>query len=115
VNHNTKITEPEPFNLLTDIRGEIQQRAIREQLEKEQISMEKAKEFHANPLPSLEPFIPARSTKPLTEIQTFSHHLDVRAEERKEYEEEQSRKQQEEEQARLEYEEMKRVIQSNLF
>lgn len=109
VNHSTKITEPEPFNLATDIRGEIQQRAIREQLEKEQMEVEKAKEFHANPLPSMEPFIPARSAKPLTEIHTFSHHLDVRMEERKEYEEEQARKQQEEEAARLEYEEMKRV------
>lgn len=95
--------------MATDIRGEIQQRAIREHLEKEQLEMEKAKEFHANPLPSLEPFIPARSAKPLTEIHSFSHHLDVRMEERKEYEEEQARRQQEEDAAKLEYEEMKRV------
>lgn len=79
-------------------------------MEKEQDLDKKAKTFHANPLPEAGPFVPARSNKPLTEIQPFQSHLDMRMEDRKAYEAEAQEKQQEEEMARLEQEAQRKVM-----
>lgn len=79
-------------------------------MEKEQTCDKKAKQFHANPLPEAEPFIPARSSKPLTEIQPFQSHLDMRMEDRKAFEAEALERQQQEDEARREQEAQKKVF-----
>ena len=95
---------------MTDLRGDLQKKGFRERLEKERLAEEQSKEFHANPLPSQEPFIPSRSAKPLTEIQKFTSHLDMRMEDRKEYEEEQMQRQKVEEEERLHMETLQKAF-----
>ncbi|KAJ3304301.1 Protein tpx2 [Kappamyces sp. JEL0829] len=97
VTHSGKTTEPAPFSLLTDVRGERHQLSHHEELLQREEEEKRAKEFRANPLPAAEPFVPSRSNKPATEIQSFTSHLDLRMEERKAFEEEQLRKKQQEE------------------
>ncbi|KAJ3351210.1 Protein tpx2 [Kappamyces sp. JEL0680] len=97
VTHSGKTTEPAPFSLLTDVRGERHQLSHHEELLQREEEERRAKEFRANPLPAAEPFVPSRSNKPATEIQSFTSHLDLRMEERKAFEEEQLRKKQQEE------------------
>ena len=84
----------------TDQRGVLHQQHFQEKLEREKEADAKAKTFHANPLPTAEPFIPARSSKPLTEIQSFPSHLDSRMEDRKAYEEDTKKRLAEEEEAK---------------
>lgn len=100
VDYSTKITEQAPFQLLTNVRGEMHQKVMKEQLEKNEQAALDAKQFHANPLPSSDHFIPARSNKPLTEIQEFTSYSELRMEDRKVYEEDQSRRMQEEEETK---------------
>ncbi len=113
--HSGKMTEPAPFNLNTEKRGAKHKQQFLDQLEKEKEQELKAKEFHAQQLPEAEPFIPARSNKPLTEIQTFKSHLEMRMEERKAFEEEQRRKAEEEAASKAEFEATMKVGFLNLI
>ena len=94
----------------TDQRGALHQQLFQEKLEKIREADSKAKSFHANPLPADEPFIPARSNKPLTEIQSFPSHLDSRMEERKAYEEETKKRLVQEEEIKAIMDDENRVI-----
>jgi hypothetical protein len=69
----------------------------------------KIKEFHAQPMPVVEPFQPSRSDKPLTEIQEFAFHTDQRMAERKEFEKEFEERRKQEEEAMAQYQKMKEV------
>jgi targeting protein for Xklp2 len=108
--HEIKITEPVPFNLQTDFRGELYQQQFQEKVKE----LTAVKPFHANPMPNLEPFIPKRSEKPLTEVEAFSLNTDARAEERRKFEESQSKRLQMEEEAKRALEKQKEVLSYNL-
>ncbi|KNC96979.1 uncharacterized protein SPPG_07797 [Spizellomyces punctatus DAOM BR117] len=87
------ITNPQPFNLETEIRGSFARLTIEEKRERELREQERMRQFRANPLPCLDPFIPQPSNRPLTDVENVLLHTDVRAEERRAFEE--SRKQRE--------------------
>jgi hypothetical protein len=110
LHHEIKVTEPVPFNLQTDFRGELYQQQFQEKVKE----LNTVKPFHANPVPNLEPFIPKRSEKALTEVEGFSLNTDARAEERKKFEEAQNKRLQMEEEAKKELEKQKEVLLSNL-
>jgi hypothetical protein len=104
--HEIKVTEPIPFHLETDFRGELYQQQFQEKVKK----MNAVNDFHANPVPNLEAFIPKRSEKPLTDVHEFELNSTVRALERKKFEEDQSRRHEEEEKIRMEIEGQKHVF-----
>ncbi|KXS21647.1 hypothetical protein M427DRAFT_130397 [Gonapodya prolifera JEL478] len=89
-------TKPEPFPLLTDQRGQIHRTKFQRELEAELQDKENAANFHANPLYESVPFIPKKSTKPLTVADDITLHTEVRAEERKGFDEEIRAKEEEE-------------------
>lgn len=95
------MTEPSPFALNTEVRGALHQEEFADRVHQHFEQEEKARNFHANPVPATEPFIPARSNKPLTEIQSFQSHLDTRMAERKVFEEEAKLRLAQEEEAKL--------------
>ncbi|XP_018024492.1 targeting protein for Xklp2 [Hyalella azteca] len=81
------VTKPEPFVLQIDKRAESKQLAMeREQREREERERE-MRNFHARPATVIakEPFLPARSHKPLTEISGFDLNTEKRSKERYEY------------------------------
>lgn len=88
--HNTAhsertLTNPEPFNLLTEIRG-VQQQQFSEL--QQNLCDKDVKTFKANPMPILDrPFIPAKCNKPLTEVLDIPLHSDKRATARVEFDE----------------------------
>ncbi|KAL0480116.1 targeting protein TPX2 [Acrasis kona] len=76
---NRPPTQPKPFNLRTDVRGE---KSFREEVKPEK------KEFKAKPMPVADkPFKPTRSTKPLTNVTNIELSSDRRARERQEFDE----------------------------
>ncbi|KAI9030395.1 hypothetical protein DFJ74DRAFT_748377 [Hyaloraphidium curvatum] len=81
------LTYPEAFQLSTDARGEEHQRRLREQLEKEKREKENRTRFRARPFREVEPFVPAKSARPATEPEAVVLHSDLRAEERRAFEE----------------------------
>ncbi|KAI9137423.1 hypothetical protein BKA69DRAFT_920618 [Paraphysoderma sedebokerense] len=81
------ITVPKPFALKTDIRGDSYQKQLAEHLLKEQVEKENATKFHARPLPDPVPFVPKKSDKPLTDHGDIVLHTNMRAEERKLFDE----------------------------
>jgi hypothetical protein len=108
------MTEPAPFQLKTDIRGEKHAQLFAEKLQLQEEERKEAVTFHANPLPIADPFVPERSHKPLTEIQPFPSRMEMRLEERKGFEEELLRKQQEEEESNAEREKIRQVLDNRL-
>ncbi|KAI9002732.1 hypothetical protein BC832DRAFT_593458 [Gaertneriomyces semiglobifer] len=93
-------TQPEPFSLETDLRGEFAKLSLQEKLQEEERERRRRKEFRAQPLPVVEPFMPQPSHKPLTDVENVVLHTDVRAEERRAYEEMKRRKEEMEEMER---------------
>ncbi|KAI9101159.1 hypothetical protein DFS34DRAFT_459004 [Phlyctochytrium arcticum] len=81
-----QVTNPKPFNLETDIRGDFARLTLQEKLEQEEYEKQRAREFHANPLPLDEPFRPEPSSRPLTNVSDVVLNTDLRAEERKAFE-----------------------------
>ncbi|KAJ3219245.1 Protein tpx2, partial [Clydaea vesicula] len=76
-------TDPEPFFLKTDERGEIIQQKFKEKLCKEEEERIKKAEFHANAAPKAAPFYPEKSSKPVTEPENVVLHTEIRGKERK--------------------------------
>ncbi|KAJ3278773.1 Protein tpx2 [Borealophlyctis nickersoniae] len=86
------VTSPHPFHLETDIRGALHRMTLEEKRAKELEEAAAAKRFVAKPIPALEPFIPKKSDRPVTEPDDVVLHSDVRAEERRAFEEQQREK-----------------------
>jgi len=61
--------------------------AFEEKKYEEKMNQENAKIFHAQPLPNLQPFIPAKSNRPLTTCENVILNSDIRAEERRRFDE----------------------------
>jgi hypothetical protein len=57
------LTEPVPFSLETDKRHELHQAALIEKLQKEEYESYLKKQFVAQPLMDVEPFVPKPSDK----------------------------------------------------
>jgi len=105
--------EAKPFTFRYEERAALQAMRHEEQLRQQHESEKRAREVHARPIPtSLDhPFAPTKSTKPLTEIHSFTERSSIRAEERKQWEaqvaserevrDEERRKREAEEQARI--------------
>ncbi|KAJ3269881.1 hypothetical protein HDV01_000843 [Terramyces sp. JEL0728] len=108
VHHDTRITEPEPFDLATDKRGEVYKQHLQEKLDHEKQELQKQAEFKAQPLPPQDPFMPKKSEKPLTEIQEFQSHLTNRQKERQIYEQSIKEKQQQEQELLEKMEKLKK-------
>ncbi|KAG0286833.1 hypothetical protein BGZ96_009123 [Linnemannia gamsii] len=86
------LTIPEPFSLATDARGQRYQEQFRNKLTKWR-QIEKEHQFKALPLPTYpEVFVPKKSNRPLTHIETVHLQTDRRAEVREVYEQERLRK-----------------------
>jgi targeting protein for Xklp2 len=84
-----RVTEPEPFALRTDARGNDYQREFRAHVDEElEYESEDARRFVARPRPAAldAPFFPARSARPLTAVDDFELNSDRRAAERAEFE-----------------------------
>lgn len=91
--HPKPPTEPHPFKLLSEaLRAQKQQRLaekmIEEELEREKATMFKASE----PLNVTQPFVPMKSSKPLTEQRPFQFNLNKRTAERSAFDEKQRQK-----------------------
>ncbi|KAI8897961.1 hypothetical protein BC833DRAFT_591723 [Globomyces pollinis-pini] len=105
--HEIQITQPKPFALETDFRGEKYRKTFKAQLKKLLNEEKRRADFHAAPVPSLEPFTVKRSDRPLTETEQFVSHLDQRAQDRQQFELEQRERQLLEERERLRLEEIR--------
>ncbi|RUS21449.1 hypothetical protein BC937DRAFT_92666 [Endogone sp. FLAS-F59071] len=83
------LTQSHPFTFETDARGEQYQASFREKLRMWQQIDKENKKFRAQPIPSFieKPFVPKKSTKPLTEVNEVQLHTETRAEERRVLEE----------------------------
>lgn len=83
-----ELTKQEPFQLETDVRGSRYTQELAHKLAEEEEEQRKAAEFHAQPnrIKDKKPFLPARSTKPLTEVSDFELNSDRRAVQREEFE-----------------------------
>ncbi|KAI8909703.1 hypothetical protein EDD86DRAFT_144063 [Gorgonomyces haynaldii] len=98
--HKIQVTEPSPFLLETELRGMQKEQQLQKQLlELEQKRKEEA-HFKAHPLPKLDPFVPQKSDKPLTEVVDPQLNTEMRAEERKEFDLQIQRRLQDEEEAK---------------
>ncbi|KAL4234469.1 Protein tpx2 [Mactra antiquata] len=71
-----KKTEPEPFGFeeREKQKAEERKKKMEQMLEEER----KQREFHANPLPDLEPHLPSKKKRPLTVKQPFNLDTDIR-------------------------------------
>ncbi|KAK7115053.1 targeting protein for Xklp2 homolog isoform X2 [Littorina saxatilis] len=81
-------TKPEPFQLETDQRGARYMQDLAHKLTEEEEEQRKAAQFRAQPNRIIykEPFLPAKSTKALTEVSDFELNSDRRALHREEFE-----------------------------
>jgi hypothetical protein len=79
------LTEPVPFQLGTEKRGEIYQAALQEKLEIEIQKEMEMKAFVANPLPESRPWIPDLSDKKMTVPDNLLLNTDLRALKRQEF------------------------------
>ncbi|RKP10072.1 hypothetical protein THASP1DRAFT_22177 [Thamnocephalis sphaerospora] len=79
------LTEPEPFQLRTDERGALYQEQYqqwRAEIEKQE---KENREFRAHPVPEYKPFVVKPSDKPLTETMPVTLNSDVRADQRRDF------------------------------
>lgn len=60
---------------------------MEKRLQEEEAARKRAAEFHAQPVPCVEPFVPKKSEKPLTENVPIHLNTGMRADERKQFEE----------------------------
>lgn len=84
-----RLTEPKPFNLASNDKHTIAQQEFRRQQEAEEAKAARQRQFRARPLPQTtfeHGFVPAKSSKPLTEVVVGELSTDRRAEERAEFE-----------------------------
>lgn len=80
-----KITEPTPFELLSLQKHEIYQDQFHEKISEEERERRAAMEFKAREFKKAKPFVPQRSTKPLTMLDNVLLNSDLRAAQRREF------------------------------
>ena len=90
-----KVTHVEPFNLETEKRGTAVSKRLQEKLAAEEKKLHDQANFVANPVPVTRAFIPAKSNKPSTECDEVVLHSELRAIERRHFEDENARREQE--------------------
>jgi hypothetical protein len=97
------VTQPQPFALKTDKRGQEYQSSFRAFVEEEEHRAVAQSHFHAHPIPATikAPFVPKPSNKPVTEPENVRLNSDRRHNERAAFE---KAKQEKEEQARIQKE-----------
>lgn len=85
------ITQPEPFKLESELRGQQYRSKFQEELKAKQLQAKSEAEFVARDCKVLEqePFVPHKSSKPLTEVSNFVLHTEIQSEQRKKFDEEQ--------------------------
>lgn len=81
------LTKPEPFTLISDLRYEQHHAELERRIRKEEAELDAIRQFHSRPMPHAAPFLPRKSTKPLTQVEDFELHSTERAERRREWEE----------------------------
>ncbi len=86
---------------------------LQEQLEREKLEAERKTHFVANPLPEFEPFVVKKSDKPIVVPEDITLNTDLRAQERREFEEMLQRKQEEEEAIKENMRKMQLVLNSS--
>ncbi|XP_067651165.1 targeting protein for Xklp2 homolog isoform X2 [Haliotis asinina] len=86
--HTKLCTKTEPFNLQSDIRGAKKSEEWNHKLEEEQMKQKQATMFKARPADVVhqEPFMPQRSSRPLTDVSELTLNTERRAVDRDEYE-----------------------------
>ncbi|EDQ87412.1 uncharacterized protein MONBRDRAFT_9948 [Monosiga brevicollis MX1] len=96
-------TEVEPFQLATEVRGELARHKLQVLHETEERLQKQQREFRARGADVLDKpvFLPTKSTKPLTSVGNFQLSSDLRAKKRREFDEAQAeqRRLQEEQEA----------------
>lgn len=82
------VTIPEPFQLELDERGVKRLQEFSQKVEEENTHLKEQAKFRANPAKVLhqEPFCPAKSTKPLTDISGFELNTEQRSHKRENFE-----------------------------
>lgn len=80
------LTKPDPFDLLSDRRYEQHHAELERRIREEEAKLEEMRHFNARPVPHPVPFLPKKSTKPLTQVEDFELHSTERAERRQEWE-----------------------------
>lgn len=80
------LTEPQPFNLETEMRGQIAQQVYQQQLEQEMQEDKKRRNFKARPILQAT-FELKKSNAPLTEVSNFELNSDTRSQKRREFDE----------------------------
>jgi hypothetical protein len=91
------LTTPAPFQLASDERHQMAQMELQHKVAEEQLADRRAFCFKATPIPSSHErpdFEVERSDKPLAEAGTFVCHSDMRAQQRKEFDEQMAQKEQ---------------------
>eukprot|EP00842_Homolaphlyctis_polyrhiza_P003859 jgi/Hompol1/4474/HPOL_001733-RA len=101
------LTHPVGFELQTDLRGALYKMSLEQKLAREKQEAARLREFHANPMPDGEPFLPKRSDRPLTHPDDITLHTDVRSKERDAFDEQ--RAQREAQEARMREEKEKKL------
>lgn len=80
------LTKPDPFELLSDRRYEQHHAELERRILEEEAKLEELRHFSARPVPHPVPFLPKKSTKPLTQVEDFELHSTERAGRRQEWE-----------------------------
>ena len=81
------LTAPKTPQLTTKARGQVHRQVFQEKLQRELEEERNRVHFKAHPVPEVKPFIPAKADKHLTENAPFHLHTEMRAEERKHFDE----------------------------
>ena len=81
------LTKPEPFNLESERRHKQYQEELKHKLQEEEERFAKERQFHSRPAPHVAPFMPKKSTRPLTQTEQVHLHSSERAIKRQEFEE----------------------------
>ncbi|PSN57200.1 Glycine--tRNA ligase [Blattella germanica] len=81
-------TQPKPFNLTVDQRGETKQERLKRKLEEEEKQLQQMAQFKARPATVIlkKPFELKKSDRPLTDITAVELNTEKRAKEREEFE-----------------------------
>jgi len=105
---NREPTCPQSPHLQTDKRGQEYQLKISEKLIEENKKVEDQRQFKARPMSCAEPFVPVRSSKPLTQISDFVLNSEGRAGRRRDFDNKiQNKIQNQEEEKKIEEEQRK--------
>lgn len=95
--------------LQSELRSQLHREQLNRKLAEEQEQLQKARDFHARPAPHPQPFLPAKSTKPLTQVEPLPLHSSERAEKRREFDEKLKKKEEELAELQAEQERLRKV------